>query len=61
MTIDDLIDQFIDDLEFDVLIDWADILGVDRDEISWFDDEWPEREIELRDAVADAIKKIGKK
>jgi len=61
MTITDLIDQFISDLEFDVLIAWADMLKVPHDEDMWFDDEWPDREDELRVKVAGALGQVGEK
>ena len=61
MTIDDLIDQLVEDLEFDVLIGWADILSVEHQEHFWMDDDYPERENELRVAVADAMRKVGEK
>lgn len=60
MDIDDLIDQFIEDLDFDVLIIWADILNVEHDEDMWFDDMWPDAESELRVEVGDAMRKVGK-
>ena len=42
MDIDDLIDQFVEDLDFEVLIIWADILDVEHDENMWLDDMWPQ-------------------
>lgn len=59
MSIEDLIDQFIEDLDFDVLIIWADILDVEHDESQWLDDMWPEYECELRTAVGEAMANIG--
>ncbi len=61
MTITGLIEQFVEDLDFDMLIDWADILNVEHDEKNWLDDEWPDKENELRVAVAEAMRNIGKK
>ena len=61
MTLDDLIDQFIEDLDFKVLIIWADILGVEHDEDMWLDDMWPDAENELRVQVGDAMRKVGEK
>jgi hypothetical protein len=61
MDIDDLIDQFVEDLDFDVLITWADILEVEHDEGIWLDDMWPEKEGELREEVGDAMRKVGEK
>ncbi len=53
--------QFVDDLPFDVLIEWANILGVEHDEKQWLDDEWPEKDSEQRAKVAEAMEKVGKK
>ena len=61
MTMDDLIEQFVTDLEFDVLIIWADILGVEHDENFWLDDMWPDCEAELRTKVGDAMAEVGQK
>lgn len=61
MDMDDLIDQFVGDLEFDVLVIWADILGVEHDENMWLDDMWPDSESELRVEVGDAMRKVGVK
>ena len=61
MDMDDLIDQFIGDLEFNVLIIWADILDVKHGEDMWLDDMWPDAESELRQKVAEAMGNIGKK
>ena len=52
---EDLIDQFIEDLDFDVLIIWADTLEVEHDEELWLDDMWPDKENELRVAVGEAL------
>ena len=61
MGIEDLITQFVDDLSFDVLLSWADMLGVEHDEKQWLDDEWPNRDSELRVEVGEAMESIGKK
>lgn len=61
MDIDDLIDQFVGDLKFEVLIIWADILNVEHDEDMWLDDMWPDAEEELRTEVAEAMCKVGEK
>jgi len=59
MDIDDLIEQFVTDLDIDVLIIWADILGVDR-ELPPLDDMYPDWEVELRQKVGDAMAMVGK-
>lgn len=61
MDMDDLIDQFVSDLDFDVLIIWADILNVEHDENMWLDDMWTDAEEELRTEVAEAMRKVGVK
>ena len=57
----DFCEQFVEDLEFDVLIGWADIFNIDHDYKSWLDDDYPEKESELRGQVADAMNKVGRK
>lgn len=52
--------QLVEDMEFDVLIVWADILKVPHDEEAWLADEWIVDENELRVAVAEAMRKVGK-
>ena len=59
MNTENLIDQFVEDLDFDVLIIWADILGVEHEEKSWLDDMWPDKESELRVEVMNAMAKVG--
>ncbi|MHC4346341.1 MAG: hypothetical protein ACYSUP_16830 [Planctomycetota bacterium] len=61
LTMDDLICQFVEDVDFDTLIIWADILGVEHDENHWLDDMWPELEGELREKVGEAMTRVGKK
>jgi len=60
MGIDDWIDQFTESVSFDALIVWANLFGVDHEESLWFDDTWPDHENELRQSVADEMRKIGK-
>ncbi len=59
MTMTDLIEQFVEDLSFDALVVWADILGVEHDEKQWLDDDWPMKDNELRVCVAEAMDKVG--
>lgn len=61
MTLEDLIDQFVSDLAFEVLVIWADILNVEHDEDMWLDDMWTDAENELRQEVAEAMGKVGEK
>ena len=60
MEIDDLINQFTEDLTFEALLVWADILGVYHDENTWHKEQWTGEEIQLRDDVAEAMGKVGK-
>jgi len=60
MTMDDLIDQFVEDIDFDALKDWAAILDVDYEEPP-IDDMYPEWEAELRTEIGEAMAKVGKK
>ena len=60
MNMDNLIDQFVEDLKPDVLEGWADIMKVQHTKSRWLDDEYPVRVDELRVKVAEAMKGIGK-
>jgi len=58
---DNLIEQFVDDLKFDVLIGWCGIFNIPTNVDQWADDEWVDKESELRIQVAAAICQFGKK
>lgn len=59
LTVDDAVDQVFDSMNFETLIGWANILNVTHDEDTWLDDEWPDKEGELRVQIAAAmIKKL---
>jgi hypothetical protein len=60
MKIEDLIDQFCEDLTEDALFIWCDILKVEHDEDTWFDDQWPDKSGKLRTRLAEAMERIGK-
>ncbi len=60
MSLDMLAAAFVDELDFDTLIVWADILSVPHDEHTWMDDDWTYFENDLRVAVAEAMEKVGK-
>ena len=51
--------QTVDSLDFDRLLLWADIFSVPHYETTWSDDEWPDREDELRVDVVNAINKFN--
>ncbi len=60
-NMDDFYAQFVEDLDFDVLIGWADLFGIDHDYKSWLDDDYPDKESELRGQLAEAMGKVGEK
>ena len=59
MTLNDFVTQFVEDLDFDVLIGWADMFGIDHDYKSWLDDDYPDKESELREQLVEAMLKVG--
>ena len=61
MKINDMVSRFVEDLTFEALIIWADTLSVEHNENSWLNDEYPDREDELRVAVANAMSNLGAK
>ena len=60
MDIDDAIDNFISELDFDHIIAWANLLDV---EVNYppTGDMYPDWENELAVEVGDAMRKIGEK
>ncbi len=58
MTMTDLITQLIDDMEFDVVVEWAKILEVEVNPPP-LGDMWPDWQNELRVEVAEAMEKVG--
>ncbi len=54
--------QLVEDMDFATVVTWADILKVDHYDIMGdpLDDELPDKEDELRVAVAEAMGGIGK-
>lgn len=60
MDIDDAIDNFISELDFDHVIAWANLLNV---EVNYppIDDMYPDWENELAVEVGDAMRKVGEK
>ena len=53
------IETWVELMEWDTLIAWADILKVEHDESNWFDDTWSEHVSDLRESVTVAILVIG--
>ena len=60
VDIDDLIDQLVEDFDFETVCIWADILGVEVNPPP-LGDMWPDWENELRVEVGDAMRKVGTK
>ena len=58
MDIDDIIDQLVEDIDFDALKDWCAVLSVDYEEPP-LDDMYPDWENELRVEIGDAMRKLG--
>jgi len=54
-TIEDVIDQLFENMDFDNLIIWADTLEVEHNEKLWLDDMWPDHETDLRVKVAETF------
>ena len=50
-----LIENAVEELDLDALLRWALLFDVDNDFEMWLDDEYPEREEELRSAVLEAV------
>ena len=60
MKLNNLIDQFTNDLDFEALKHWCAILSVDYEEPPC-GDIWPDWEDELRSEIAEAMMKLGDK
>ncbi|KKM86007.1 hypothetical protein LCGC14_1283390 [marine sediment metagenome] len=52
------IEQFVDELDFDMLIILARGLGLPFDHTQWTDDQWPDKEDELRVALAERLQEV---
>lgn len=62
MKISDAIQTFTEDLEnFKTLINFCDTFKVPHDEDTWLDDDWVKHESDLRDKLAEAMERVGKK
>ena len=55
MSIEGDIDNLIDSLSFSAIIQWADTYDIPHYEDQWLDDEWPDREDELRVQVKECV------
>ncbi len=57
-TVEDIIAELYDAMDFDMLISWADLLNVEHDKEHWLDDECTDKESALRQEVAEAAIKV---
>ncbi len=61
MNLDTETTNFVEKLDFDTLVVWAKLLEVECDVDMWLDDDYPDKDDELRVNVAEAMMKIGDK
>lgn len=59
MTMDTFVTNFVDAMDLDTVIVWADILNVPHNESQWIDDDFPDKSDELRVAVVEAMLNVG--
>lgn len=52
-TIEDAMTELFNDVTFETLIVWADLLKIEHDEENWLDDEWTEKEDALRQRLTE--------
>ena len=58
---EEFIEILVDEMDFKTVAKWAYILGVEYELSSqWLDDEWPDKEDELRVKVIDVMQEIFK-
>lgn len=60
-TIEEAVYAIFEDMDFEILIIWANLYKVEHDEDSWLDDEWTDKESSLRQEVSDAMIKVFEK
>lgn len=54
-TVEEVIYQLYETMDFDDLIVWAELYKVEHSKVTeWLDDEWPDNESALRQKVSDA-------
>ena len=51
--------SFVESMSLAQVIAWANILGVEHDKESWLDDEYPEKEDNLRVSLAEKMAQVG--
>lgn len=52
MSIESITEQFVEELDFKQVCEFTEVLGIENDSDQWLDDEWPDKESELRVKVA---------
>ena len=52
-------EAFVESMDLALVIAWANVLGVEHNEKSWLDDEYPDKESDLRVRLATAIARVG--
>ncbi len=54
-------ETFVGALDLDALVVWADTLKVEHGRDTWIDDDYPDKEDDLRGRVVDAFVRLGEK
>lgn len=54
-TVEDKVYELFDDMDFDTLVKWADVLEVEHHESEWTKSEWTDLESELRQEVSNTM------
>ncbi len=57
MKTDTALSQFVDDLEFGAVVNYCDMFQILHNETEWLDDDYPDKEDELRTKLAEAMTK----
>ncbi len=52
-------DSFVESMSLTLVIAWANLLGIEHDKESWLDDEYPEKEDDLRVSLAEKMAQVG--
>ena len=60
MKIEDFLTQFVEDLDSEALLIWAEIHKLNPDIGSWLDDDFPDKEDELRVELTEVMIKAWK-
>ena len=52
MSVESVMEQCVEALDFTQVCEFTEVLGIENDSDQWLDDEWPDKESELRVKVA---------